>query len=102
MKKLAIAALLFFGLVAVFNSCKKASFLDQTVTSSLDEETTFSDSSNAMQFLNNIYVNIGFATRAGLHNQALIGQAVWKLPAMKPKAPMRQAPMALYSLPPVR
>jgi hypothetical protein len=61
MKKLAIAALLFFGLVAVFNSCKKASFLDQTVTSSLDEETTFSDSSNAMQFLNNIYVNIGFA-----------------------------------------
>lgn len=62
MKKLAIAALLFFGLVAVFNSCKKASFLDQTVTSSLDESSTFSDSSNAMQFLNNIYVNIGFAS----------------------------------------
>lgn len=62
MKKLAIAALLFFGLVAVLSSCKKASFLDQTVTTSLDEGTTFSDSSNAMQFLNNIYVNIGFAT----------------------------------------
>ncbi|HEY1200526.1 MAG TPA: RagB/SusD family nutrient uptake outer membrane protein [Niastella sp.] len=62
MKKLAIPALLFFGLVAVLSSCKKTSFLDQTVTSSLDETTTFADSSNAMQFLNNIYVNIGFAT----------------------------------------
>jgi hypothetical protein len=62
MKKLAIAALLFLGLVTVHSSCKKNSFLDQTVTTSLDEGTTFSDSSNAMQFLNNIYVNIGFAT----------------------------------------
>src|SRR5689334_14182991 len=62
MKKLAIAALLFSGLAVVFASCKKASFLDQTVTSSLDESSTFSDSSNAMQFLNNIYVNIGFAS----------------------------------------
>jgi hypothetical protein len=62
MKKLAFLALLFFGLAAVFSSCKKSGFLDQTVTSSLDETSTFSDSSNAMQFLNNIYVNIGFAT----------------------------------------
>ena len=62
MKKLAIAALLFSGLAGVLFSCKKTSFLDQTVTTSLDEGTTFSDSSNAMQFLNNIYVNIGFAT----------------------------------------
>src|SRR6478735_5499469 len=62
MKKLATTALLFFGLVAVLSSCKKTGFLDQTVTSSLDEGTTFADSSNAMQFLNNIYVNIGFAT----------------------------------------
>ncbi|HUP13561.1 MAG TPA: hypothetical protein VM187_15155, partial [Niastella sp.] len=62
MKKLAIAVLLFFGLAAVHFSCKKSGFLDQTVTSSLDEGTTFTDSSNAMQFLNNIYVNIGFAT----------------------------------------
>jgi hypothetical protein len=62
MKKLAIGALLFFGLAVVVASCKKASFLDQTVTSSLDEGTTFADSSNAMQFLNNIYVNIGFAS----------------------------------------
>lgn len=62
MKKLAIAALLFIGMVAVPASCKKASFLDQTVTSSLDEGTTFSDSSNAMQFLNNIYTSLGYAT----------------------------------------
>ena len=62
MKKLAIAMLLFSGLAAVLSACKKTSFLDQTVTSSLDENSTFSDSSNAMQFLNNIYVNIGFAT----------------------------------------
>ena len=62
MKKLAITALLFSGLAGMLTSCKKSGFLDQTVTTSLDETTTFSDSSNAMQFLNNIYVNIGFAT----------------------------------------
>ena len=62
MKRLAIAMLLFSGLAAILSACKKTSFLDQTVTSSLDENSTFKDSSNAMQFLNNIYVNIGFAT----------------------------------------
>jgi len=43
-------------------ACKKEGFLDQTVTSSLNEATTFSDSVNAMSFLNNIYNGIGFAT----------------------------------------
>src|SRR5690349_16379520 len=62
MKKLAIAVILFSVLIAMLAACKKTSFLDQTVTTSLDEKTTFADSSNAMQFLNNIYVNIGFAT----------------------------------------
>jgi len=62
MKKLAFVALLFTGSSAFFSACKKTGFLDQTVTTSLDETSTFSDSSNAMQFLNNIYVNIGFAT----------------------------------------
>ncbi len=42
-------------------SCKKGSFLDQTVTTSLNESTTFSDSVNAAAFLNNIYTNVGFA-----------------------------------------
>jgi len=49
-------------LAAAIPACKKSGFLDQTVTTSLDETTTFTDSSNAMQFLNNIYSNIGFAT----------------------------------------
>jgi hypothetical protein len=62
MKKLAIAVCLICALMAMLTACKKTSFLDQTVTTSLDENTTFKDSSNAMQFLNNIYVNIGFAT----------------------------------------
>src|SRR6516164_2136493 len=62
MKKLAIAVLLISALMALTTACKKNSFLDQTVTSSLDENSTFSDSSNAMQFLNNIYIDIGFAT----------------------------------------
>ena len=57
----------FCGLVCValvisISSCKKDSFLDQTVTTSLNEATTFSDSANSMAFLNNIYVNIGFAS----------------------------------------
>ncbi|MEO5889948.1 MAG: RagB/SusD family nutrient uptake outer membrane protein [Ferruginibacter sp.] len=43
-------------------SCKKDGFLDQTVTSSLNETTTFSDSANTMGFLNNIYTNIGFSS----------------------------------------
>ena len=52
--------LVFF--TSIFTSCKKNSFLDQTVTSSLNEETTFKDSANSMAFLNNIYTNIGYAS----------------------------------------
>jgi hypothetical protein len=48
--------------VLLLTSCKKDGFLDQTVTSSLNEATTFSDSANSMAFLNNIYTNIGFAS----------------------------------------
>ncbi|MDE1192994.1 MAG: RagB/SusD family nutrient uptake outer membrane protein [Arachidicoccus sp.] len=49
-------------LIAVWMSCQKNGFLDQTSTTSLNEAATFSDSANAMDFLNNIYVNIGFAS----------------------------------------
>lgn len=49
-------------LVLLVSSCKKDGFLDQTVTSSLNEATTFSDSANSMAFLNNIYTGIGFAS----------------------------------------
>jgi len=57
-------AILFWILLlaAAIPACKKSGFLDQTVTTSLDETSTFKDSSNSMQFLNNIYSNIGFAT----------------------------------------
>lgn len=43
-------------------SCKKGGFLDQTVTSSLNESTTFKDSVNSMAFLNNIYLSLGYAS----------------------------------------
>ncbi|MEO6720290.1 MAG: RagB/SusD family nutrient uptake outer membrane protein [Ferruginibacter sp.] len=48
--------------IFLVTSCKKDGFLDQTVTSSLNERSTFSDSANSMAFLNNIYSNIGFAS----------------------------------------
>lgn len=58
--KIALPALIALFITGMF-SCKKNSFLDQTVTSSLDENATFSDSANSMAFLNQIYVDIGFA-----------------------------------------
>lgn len=51
-----------FSVTLLLLSCKKGGFLDETVTTSLNEGTTFSDSVNAMAFLNNIYTGIGFAT----------------------------------------
>ncbi len=47
--------------VTLVLSCSKNSFLDQTVTSSLNENTVFTDSTNSVAFLNQIYVDIGFA-----------------------------------------
>ncbi|HVW59166.1 MAG TPA: RagB/SusD family nutrient uptake outer membrane protein [Puia sp.] len=55
--------LIFLGLTGVLlPACGKTGFLDQTVTSSLNETTTFTDSTNAMSFLNNIYAAAGFAS----------------------------------------
>ncbi|RYY59863.1 MAG: RagB/SusD family nutrient uptake outer membrane protein [Chitinophagaceae bacterium] len=48
-------------LSCVILSCSKNNFLDQTVTSSLNEETTFSDSTNSLAFLSQIYVDMGFS-----------------------------------------
>jgi len=42
-------------------ACKKSSFLASTVTGNLDSTTVFTDSSYAMQFLNNLYAHAGFA-----------------------------------------
>ncbi|SFM73398.1 RagB/SusD domain-containing protein [Chitinophaga sp. YR627] len=49
-------------------SCSDKNFLDQTETSNLDEKSVFSDSARTVQFLTNIYIDIGFtenATRFG-------------------------------------
>jgi len=48
--------------MAILPACSKTGFLDQTVTTSLNETTTFTDSANAMAFLNNIYSAAGFAS----------------------------------------
>jgi len=49
-------------ILVIFSACQKSGFLDQTSTTSLNEQSTFSDSANAMGFLNNIYAKIGFAS----------------------------------------
>ncbi|QHS63904.1 RagB/SusD family nutrient uptake outer membrane protein [Chitinophaga agri] len=49
-------------------SCSEKNFLDQTETTNLDEKAVFSDSARTVQFLTNIYIDIGFtenATRFG-------------------------------------
>ena len=84
----AIAFSLLFTVILV--SCKKNTFLDQTVTSSLNETTTFSDSANAMSFLNNIYVNIGLQLIRVVFLEVTMQQD-WKLPVMKPKDRTLQA-----------
>src|SRR5687767_1345764 len=48
-------------LILVLSSCSKNSFLDQTVTNNLNETVTFTDSTNSVSFLNQIYVDMGFA-----------------------------------------
>lgn len=48
--------------MVILPACSKTGFLDQTVTTSLNETTTFTDSANAMAFLNNIYSAAGFAS----------------------------------------
>jgi len=47
--------IIFFG-----NSCKDASFLDETVTSDIDFERIFSDSVYTVGYLTEIYVELGF------------------------------------------
>ena len=43
-------------------SCNSADFLDETVTTDLDEATVFSDSTYTTAFLTDIYTSIGFAS----------------------------------------
>lgn len=53
---LLLSAIIFPGL----SSCTDSGFLEQTVTSDLDNEKVFSDSSYTEGFLSGIYENIGF------------------------------------------
>jgi hypothetical protein len=66
MKKLYFqsVAYLFFLLLFLLASCKKDSFLGQTATSNLTEETVFKDSANTVGFLANIYTSVGFSAAA--------------------------------------
>ena len=47
--------------VCLFAACTKENFLGQTSTTDLSEETVFTDSARSMDFLANIYSNIGFS-----------------------------------------
>ncbi len=58
MKKGFLCAAIVFCL---FAACTKENFLDQTTTTDLSEATVFSDSARSMDFLANIYSNIGFS-----------------------------------------
>ena len=49
-------------LLSLATACKKNSFLAATVSTNLDSTTVFQDSTKAIQFLNAIYLNIGFAS----------------------------------------
>ncbi|PUZ26765.1 Starch-binding associating with outer membrane [Chitinophaga costaii] len=47
--------------ILLMGACSKKNFLDQTETTDLNEQTVFSDSARTVEFLNNIYVDIGFS-----------------------------------------
>lgn len=51
-----MAVLMFF-----LAACTKEGFLDQTTTTDLDENSVFSDSARSMDFLAQIYSNIGYS-----------------------------------------
>lgn len=55
---------LLFTVASGLGSCVNASFLDETVTTDLDYKAIFSDSTYTEGFLNEIYREIGFSSRA--------------------------------------
>jgi hypothetical protein len=59
-----LVAYSFFLVLFFLASCKKDSFLGQTTTSNLTEETVFKDSANTVRFLAGIYENVGFSASA--------------------------------------
>ena len=61
MRNTLVCRIVIFLVIGCLISCSKTGFLDPTVTTSLNEQTTFSDSTNAMAFLNNIYTGVGMS-----------------------------------------
>lgn len=62
MKRLA----LLLSLVGLFLfSCRETDFLDKTITTNLNEQTVFTDSTFAMQFFFGLYEDIGFDSDPG-------------------------------------
>jgi hypothetical protein len=59
-----LVAYSFFLVLFLLASCKKDSFLGQTTTSNLTEESVFKDSANTVRFLAGIYENVGFSASA--------------------------------------
>ncbi len=59
MRKVFLTALIITA--CFFTACKKTSFLDKTTTTDLNESAVFSDSARSMDFLTNIYSNVGFS-----------------------------------------
>jgi hypothetical protein len=66
MKKLYFQSVTYSLFLTLFllASCKKDSFLGQTTTSNLTEETVFKDSANTVGFLAGIYANVNFSFAA--------------------------------------
>lgn len=61
MKLIKLSFTLFIALCGVLVSCNE-SFLDETVTTDLNEDVVFADSAYATGFLTDIYSNVGFDT----------------------------------------
>jgi hypothetical protein len=54
-----------FLTIGCLNSCSKQGFLDETVTTDLDETTVFADSTFTTAFLSDIYNQVGFSSDPG-------------------------------------
>ncbi|WP_256009249.1 RagB/SusD family nutrient uptake outer membrane protein [Desertivirga xinjiangensis] len=68
MKKIFLLIALFVTVLTI--SCKKESFLDTKTTASLNEEITFADSTNTMDFLAGLYVDMSYYFQiTPAHNQ---------------------------------
>ncbi len=57
-----IQIVVIFLTISTVVSCSEENFLDQTVTTDLDESTVFADSTYTTAFLTDIYTQIGFAS----------------------------------------